>query len=244
MIESSFIFYFFCLIVTLQSAVGVGILVLGTPFLLILNYSIVNILFILLPISIFTSFFNLLIMKYYNKISETSTFSELKKFFIICVPSIIIGLIILKFFQNYINFKLFVSIIILLSVCIISLKDKIKFKINFFRKSILSIVGVIHGLTNSGGTLMSLAFSSYNNKNYARFNITFFYFILALSQYLITIIIFYDNFIFPKNINLIFSCFLGIWIGNILINYIDKKKYLIAVNVLAIITSLILMLSN
>ena len=91
---------------------------------------------------------------------------------------------------------------------------------------------------------MSLVFSSYNNKNYARFNITFFYFILALSQYLITIIIFYDNFIFPKNINLIFSCFLGIWIGNILINYIDKKKYLIVVNVLAIITSLILILGN
>ncbi len=244
MIESSLVFYFFCLIVTLQSAVGVGVLVLGTPFLLILNYSILDILFILLPLSIFTSFSNLLIMKYYNKISEKSTFNELKKFFIICVPSILIGLILLKFFQNYINFKIFVSIIILLSVCIISLKDKINFKINFFRKSILSIVGIIHGLTNSGGTLMSLVFSSYNNKNYARFNITFFYFILALSQYLITIIIFYDNFSFPKNINLIFSCFLGIWIGNILINYIDKKKYLIVVNVLAIITSLILMLTN
>ena len=197
-----------------------------------------------MPLSIFTSFSNLLIMKYYNKISEKSTFNELKKFFIICVPSILIGLILLKFFQNYINFKIFVSIIILLSVCIISLKDKINFKINFFRKSILSIIGIIHGLTNSGGTLMSLVFSSYNNKNYARFNITFFYFILALSQYLITIIIFYDNFSFPKNINLIFSCFLGIWIGNILINYIDKKKYLIVVNVLAIITSLILILGN
>ncbi len=244
MIESSLVFYFFCLIVTLQSAVGVGVLVLGTPFLLILNYSILDILFILLPLSIFTSFSNLLIMKYYNKISEKSTCNELKKFFIICVPSILIGLILLKFFQNYINFKIFVSIIILLSVCIISLKDKINFKINFFRKSILSIIGIIHGLTNSGGTLMSLVFSSYNNKNYARFNITFFYFILALSQYLITIIIFYDNFIFPKNINLIFSCFLGIWIGNILINYIDKKKYLIVVNVLAIITSLILILGN
>ena len=244
MIDNSLVFYFFCLIVALQSAVGVGVLVLGTPVLLILNYSIIDILFILLPISIFTSYSNLLIMKYYNKISEKITFSELKKFFIICVPSILIGLILLKFFQNYINFKIFVSIIILLSVCIISFKDKINFKINFFRKSILSIVGIIHGLTNSGGTLMSLVFSSYNNRNYARFNITFFYFILALSQYLITIIIFYDNFSFPKNINLIFSCFLGIWIGNILINYIDKKKYLIVVNILAIITSLILMLSK
>ena len=116
MIESSLVFYFFCLIVTLQSAVGVGVLVLGTPFLLILNYSILDILFILLPLSIFTSFSNLLIMKYYNKISEKSTCNELKKFFIICVPSILVGLILLKFFQNYINFKIFVSIIILLSV--------------------------------------------------------------------------------------------------------------------------------
>ena len=135
---------------------------------MILNYNIIDIFFILLPISILTSLSNLLIMNFYNKVSEKSTFKEFKKFFIICIPSIVIGLIILKFFQNYINFKILVSIVIIFSIFLVMLKDKIRFRINFFRISILSIVGVIHGLTNSGGTLMSLALSTNNEKNYAR----------------------------------------------------------------------------
>jgi uncharacterized membrane protein YfcA len=40
---------------TLQSVVGVGVLVLGTPLLLIFEYSIVESISILLPISILTS---------------------------------------------------------------------------------------------------------------------------------------------------------------------------------------------
>ena len=40
---------------TLQTIVGVGVLVLGTPLLLILNYNIVEIMSLLLPISIMIS---------------------------------------------------------------------------------------------------------------------------------------------------------------------------------------------
>ena len=244
MFDSIFFLSYFCLIVILQSAIGVGVLVLGTPFLLILNYNIVDIFFILLPISILTSLSNLLIMNFYNKVSEKSTLKEFKKFFIICIPSIIIGLIILKFFQDYINFKILVSIVIIFSVFLVMLKDKIKFRINFFRISILSIVGVIHGLTNSGGTLMSLALSTNNKKSYARLNITFFYLILASFQYLVTVIIFYKDFNFPKDINFVWAIFLGILIGNIINNYVDNKKYKIAVNILAILSSLILIFNQ
>jgi len=244
MFDSLIFLSYFCLIVIFQSTIGVGVLVLGTPFLLVLNYNIIDIFFILLPISIVTSLSNLLIINFYNKSSEKSTFKEFKKFFIICIPSIIIGLIILKFFQNYINFKILVSIVIIFSVFLVMLKDKIRFRINFFRISILSIVGVIHGLTNSGGTLMSLALSTNNKKNYARLNITFFYLILASFQYLVTVIIFYSDFNFPKDINLTWTIFLGILIGNIINNYVDNKKYKIAVNILAILSSLILMFNQ
>ena len=244
MFDSLLFLSYFCLIVILQSAIGVGVLVLGTPFLLILNYNIIDIFFILLPISILTSLSNLLIMNFYNKVSEKSTFKEFKKFFIICIPSIVIGLIILKFFQNYINFKILVSIVIIFSVFLVMLKDKIKFRINFFRISILSVVGVIHGLTNSGGTLMSLALSTNNEKNYARLNITFFYLILASFQYLVTVIIFYNDFNFPKDINLLWAIFLGILIGNIINNYVNNRKYNLAVNILAILSSLILIFNQ
>ena len=50
---------------SIQSIIGVGILVLGTPILLILNYDIISILSILIPASILTSLINLVIMRKY-----------------------------------------------------------------------------------------------------------------------------------------------------------------------------------
>ena len=57
---------------------------------------------------------------------------------------------------------------------------------------LLFIIGLVHGLSNSGGTLLSiLVLKIYkNSKNITRYNLTFFYFFLAIMQYLIFIIIF------------------------------------------------------
>ena len=240
MFDSLIFLSYFCLIIILQSTIGVGILVLGTPFLLMLNFNILDVFFILLPVSIITSLVNLLIMKTLNQTTEKSTFKEFKKFFIICIPSIFVGLIILKFFQDYINFKLLVSVVIFFSIALVALKDKIKYRINFFRISILSLVGVIHGLTNSGGTLLSLALSVNKKKNYASLNITFFYLILATFQYLITVLIFYKEFYFPIEINLAWIILLGILFGNTINKFIDNKIYKLMVNLLAVFSALIL----
>ena len=67
MFENYFIILYLCLIVVLQSSIGIGVLVLGTPFLLLLKYDIVQVLFILLPLSILTSFINLILIKFFNK---------------------------------------------------------------------------------------------------------------------------------------------------------------------------------
>lgn len=244
MLEGDLIFFYFCIIVILQSIIGIGVLVLGTPFLLILGFSILEVLFILLPISIVTSFLNLIIINSSNNNLNKSTYKELKKFFIVCIPSIFIGLIILKFFGNYINFKLLVSVVIIFSIVLVNLKDKIKFRINFFRISILSFVGIIHGLTNSGGTLMSLALSVKNDKNYARLNTSFFYLVLATFQYFLTIIIFYNQFIFPTNFKLAIIIILGIILGNLINYYIESKIYKMIVNLLAILSAFILILDQ
>ena len=242
MTESYLILSYICLIIALQSAVGVGVLVLGTPLFLLLNYNIIEILFILLPLSILTSFINLILIRVTHKKLFTITFKGLKKFVISCVPSIILGLLILKYFQDYINFKILVSIVIIFSVIVVYLKNHIKFRINFFRISILSIIGVVHGLTNSGGTLMSLALSSENKKINARFIITLFYLFLAFIQYFITIIIFKDSLFFPFNIKLIITLIFGIIIGNIILNFLSEKKYKLLINFLALASSIFLLL--
>ena len=100
------VFLFFSLVV-LQTIVGVGVLVLGTPILLILNFDIVEAISILLPISILTSLINLVYFKFINNISLFNLGSKIKKsFFIICIPAILFGVILLKYFHNIINFKM------------------------------------------------------------------------------------------------------------------------------------------
>ena len=241
MLENYLILGYLSIIIIFQSIIGVGILVLGTPFLLILKYNIVEIFFILLPISIITSFLNLLIINFSNKTLDKSTKEETKKFLFICIPSIFVGLVILKLLNDFLNFKLLVSFVIFFSIAIVALEHKINFRINFFRISILSIVGIIHGLTNSGGTLMTLALSVNNNKSYSRLNTSFFYLILATFQYFLTVIVFFDKFTFLSDYKLIIIIMLGVIIGNVINYYLDNKIFKIIVYSLAVFSASILL---
>ena len=179
-------------------------------------------------------------MNFSNQNLNKSTYKEFKKFFAVCIPSIFIGLIILKLFNEYLNFKLLVSVIIIFSIALICFQDKIRYKINFFRISILSLVGITHGLTNSGGTLMSLALSINKDKNYVRLNTTFFYLILASFQYVLTCMIFLKDLVIPSDIKLIIVLVIGITIGNIINYYIESKIYKLIVNFLAVASAFIL----
>ena len=242
--DSYIVLFYFTFIIALQSTIGVGVLVLGTPFLLILNYDMLQIFLILLPISILTSFINLTLIKIKNKKIKFIKKKEIIKFFSICIPSILIGMIILKYFQNIINFKFLVSIVIIFSTLLVSLKKKIKFKINFFRTSILSTIGIVHGVTNSGGTLMSLALTSNSERDFARYSITYFYLALAFFQYLITIIIFNNSYFFSIDLKMLFLIVIGVCFGNILNLFLNDNIYKLIVSLLALISSGLLLLNN
>ncbi len=90
---------------------------------------------------------------------------------------------------------------------------------------------------------MSLALSANNKKNYARLNITFFYFILATFQYIITIVIFFDKFIFLNNLKFVTILIIGIAIGNLISSFVDSKIYRIIVNVIAMLSAIFLVIS-
>ena len=242
--DSYIVLFYFTFIIALQSTIGVGVLVLGTPFLLILDYDILQIFLILLPISILTSFVNLILIKLKNKKIKFIKKEKIIKFFSICIPSILIGMLILKYFQNVLNFKFLVSIVIILSTLLVSLKNRIRYKINFFRTSILSTIGIVHGLTNSGGTLMSLALTSNSERDFARYSITYFYLILAFFQYLITIIIFHNYYFFSIDLKMFFLIFVGVCLGNIFNLFLNDNIYKLIVSLLALISSGLLLMNN
>ena len=87
MSDINFIFLVLFFLVFLQSVVGVGILIIGTPFLLVLNFNIIDILSILLPISILTSLLNLIYFKFNKKKLKMKINSDTKRLFFFCLPS-------------------------------------------------------------------------------------------------------------------------------------------------------------
>lgn len=244
--ENLFSYLLFFLVTTLQSVVGVGVLVLGTPMLLVFEYSIVESMSILLPISILTSMLNIIFFKVTNKkIILNPDKNVKKKFFTLCLPAVFIGIFLLKNFEDLINFKTLVAFIILttLMVNFYYKKNVINYS-NLIKKVILFLIGLIHGITNSGGTLLSIFILSINRnlKNQTRYSLTFFYFFLALLQYLIFIIIFQDKISYHLFNNIILITVAGVLFGNFLIKFIAEKYFKSLIEVLAALAAIFLII--
>ena len=140
----------FFTLVMLQTIVGIGVLVLGTPILLILNYNIVETISILLPISILTSLLNLIYFEYINKISLLGLGNGVKKsFFTICIPAIFLGIVLLKYYQEIINFKILVSLLILITLIIKKYFNNYFLMFSDSKKKIMLFgIGLVHGVSN------------------------------------------------------------------------------------------------
>lgn len=224
MIENELIYLIFLGLTILQSIAGVGVLVVGTPAMLSLNFNIVDTMFTLLPISIITSFLNFVFLKYFFEKKIEKIEKNLKIIFLtVCIPSIFFGLIILKNYENIFNLKYFVASVIFLSIIITSFKNLIKFFNSKFNIFFLFFTGIVHGITNSGGSLLSLFLSTNQEKDRSRYNITFFYLFLAFFQFLILIYIFGINNLNLNIKNLLFIIPLGVIIGNFISNYLNSK---------------------
>jgi uncharacterized membrane protein YfcA len=228
--------------------VGVGVLVVGTPILLIFDFDIIEIIKILLPISIFTSLINIIIILKQINFTKIILKKNIKyNFFLICIPSVFLGLYLLKQFKDYFNFNLIVSLVIFLSILLKIYQKEIWkfFKKNFLVKNIMFLIGIIHGVTNSGGTLLALFFTKGTKGMliYNRYSISFFYFFLGFFQFLIFVYIFKDTLEFQMyDLLLISSVILGILIGNGLIKYINERivdKIIIFISLVSALTLII-----
>ena len=246
--EIELIYLITFILVTLQTIVGVGVLVLGTPIFLLFNYNIVEIMNLLLPISITTSLLNYIYLKSNKAKLNINLDKEIKKnFIIIFLPGIFLGLFLTSKLINYINFKILVSIVIFASLFV---KWNFNNKINSlpvkFKKSILILISVIHGLTNSGGTLLTIFFTAFNNdkKNQSRYSITFYYFILATVQYLVFLLIFKNQVIFFYNYKILLIIISSIFFGSLIVKYTSQNFFKKIIELLALFSALFLLLNN
>ena len=243
-IISSLIFF----LVILQTIVGVGILVLGTPLFLILEYNIIEVMYYLLPLSIITSLTNYLFLKYNKEKFKIFLDKNIKKNFILFfLPGLSLGLILAKIFIDFINFKLLVSLIIFISIAAKwRYENNIKSLPVHLKKISFTLISVIHGLTNSGGTLLTIFLSSFNKnkKNQSRYSITFYYLILVTAQYLIFLWIFKEQLVFDYPVQLIFIIIPALIIGNILSKKISENFFKKIIELLALFSGIFLLLSS
>lgn len=175
-----------CMIIVLYSVVqslfGVGLLVFGTPTLMLMGFTLNNALLHLLPASISISFLQLVSgQKHINKNS--------KRIPLYIIPTLVAGLALILYFDKVYNAKLPVALLLIFA-SIIRLSPQVKSFLQSFLKSnqriFLSIIGLIHGTTNMGGSLLTVYCSSlYDNKTTVRTHIALGYFFMGIFQILI-----------------------------------------------------------
>jgi uncharacterized membrane protein YfcA len=168
------------LLAVIQSVFGMGILIFGTPTLLLMGISFGETLAWLLPSSVAIS----AIQTFSAARQKQLKINPMEMFY--CVPPLIIGLFVVILSGT--KFKIDIVIaIVLLSAASMRLANPSKLKVADFinrrRRTYLTVMGLIHGLTNMGGALLTLyATSLSSNKEEIRNTTAKFYLLFGLVQ--------------------------------------------------------------
>lgn len=142
----------------IQSVFGVGVLLFGTPILLLLGYDFINALSILLPISLAINC--LQILKHYQYIDS----AFYKNVLCYSIPFVVLFLFFVSFTK--INIAVLVGgflILVALKSYFPALEQALQ-KMVKFERTYLATMGVIHGLTNLGGSLLTAIVHAKNLK--------------------------------------------------------------------------------
>ncbi|MBF0443010.1 MAG: sulfite exporter TauE/SafE family protein [Oligoflexales bacterium] len=133
----------------IQSMFGVGVLLFGTPILLFLGYPFVDILKILLPVSLSI---NAMQVGLNLKKIDLKLYKDV---LIYSVPFVVVSLFFVS--KLSINMSLPVGILMLV-VAISNISERLEKRIASlirYDKAYMAVMGIIHGLTNLGGSLLT-----------------------------------------------------------------------------------------
>lgn len=133
----------------IQSVFGVGVLLFGTPLLLLLGYDFINALSVLLPISIAIN--SLQILKHYPYIDS----EFYKKVLLYSIPMIVLFLFIISTVKIKIGLLVGSFLILVALKSFFPVIEQNLQKLVRYERSYLAVLGIVHGLTNLGGSLLT-----------------------------------------------------------------------------------------
>ncbi len=173
------IFAVIVLTATIQSLFGVGVLLFGTPLLLVLGYDFVTTLTTLLPISLAINLVQ--VGKHYEHIDR----AFYRNILLFTIPPVMLCLLLVT------KLKINIGIAVGLFLIVVALKN-IQPRVNDlieslvrYEKSYFAAMGIVHGLTNLGGSLLTaLIHSKHYEKDVARVTTAASYGTFALFQIL------------------------------------------------------------
>lgn len=161
----------------IQSLFGVGVLLFGTPLLLILGHDFANALSVLLPISIAIN--SLQIIKHYRHID----LDFYKKVLLYTIPFVVLFLFIGV--SSHMNLGLLVGAFLLfvgMKNTFAQIESQLE-KLVRYERCYLAVMGLVHGLTNLGGSLLTAIVHGKNyEKDHARVTIAICYATFAVFQ--------------------------------------------------------------
>jgi uncharacterized protein len=163
----------------IQSIFGVGVLLFGTPILLLLEYEFVEALGVLLPVSIAIN--TLQVLRHYEEL-DTAFY---KNILIYSVPVVVIFLALVTSVK--INVTPVIGVL-LIFVALKSISVFIEHKVQSivkYERLYLMVMGMVHGISNLGGSLLTvIIYSKHYPKDKTRVTAAASYATVALCQLL------------------------------------------------------------
>ena len=138
----------------IQSIFGVGVLLFGTPLLMLQGYDFFQAVIVLLPISLLINLSQIV------KDHKSVDIAFYKTIIVYTIPFIVIFLAVLN--EIKINIGLLISVL-LLFVAAKDFSDRVNNFVNLVvrhERSYFILMGIVHGLTNLGGPLLTVAVHS------------------------------------------------------------------------------------
>ena len=172
-----------------QMMFGVGVLLWGTPALILLGYEFVTALSLLLPISVGIS--GLQASKNFKQINRKGTW----KFTKFSLPFVFIGLISILTSDLNVEWVVFGALAVG-GLLRLSMFQRLSDNISNFKDIMLPFIGIVHGISNLGGALLVL-WVSHTDKTKLGFRTTVAacYFLLGIFQ-IVILMLFEDELFF------------------------------------------------
>lgn len=222
----------------IQSLIGVGVLLFGTPLMLLLGHSFLETLLILLPVSVIINLLQFLI---YYKAIDRNFYKSIIKY---SIPFIMLSLYFIA--KTDYDSSIFIGIFLLL----ISIKDLLPFLKYIYEwlfkldKIFFIFLGIIHGVTNLGGSLLTAkVFNESLDKFQKRSTIAISYMTFAVFQ-IITILFLDIKFKSDYFLYIFAGVFVYLVVNKIFFYKISEERYQILFKIFLALSGILLILKR